>query len=241
MIVAVIVMFIVIMVLLAGRSSDTTVSTVNREPLPAGICIESKDWYDDKAGWIGSESKLLKGMKKFYQATGVQPYLIITESVNKKGGDLTDTEAEQYLMDTYDTLFNDKGHMILMFMEYADSEYMQYIYAGNQASTVIDNEAKEIIFDYVDHYYTSSLDEDEYFSTAFEKSAERIMKKTTTNKDIVSIMMIFLGITAGILIIGIVIVYKKKAEAKKAEEERRILETPISNLNDPLKEKYKDK
>lgn len=222
-----------------GRT-ETTVSTVNRDPLPAGICIESPLWYEDHVDWIGSEAKLTKGMKEFYRETGVQPYLIITDNVNGIGGDLSDAEAEQYLIEQYDSLFTDKGHLILLFMEYADSEYKQYIYAGNQASAVVDGEAREIIFDLVDYYYTSDLNEDEYFSTVFEKSAERIMRKTTTANDVASKILVAIGILAIVIVINIFSVKKKQAEAKKAEEQRKILETPIDKIDDdPIRNKYK--
>ena len=215
-----------------------TVSTVNREPL-SGVCVESNDWYEDSAGWISSKAKVTAGMKTFYKKTGVQPYLIITNEVNGKGSTLTDAEAEAYLEEKYDSLFNDEGHLIFLFMEYADSAYKEYLYVGNKASSVIDLEAQEIIYDYADYYYTSDLDDDTYFSTVFEKAADRIMTKTTTSKDIVWKVIGMIGAIGCIIIVGVIIIKKKKYEAQKAEEDRRILEAPINNPeDDSLKNKY---
>jgi len=215
-----------------------TVSTVNREPL-SGVCVESNDWYEDSAGWISSKAKVTAGMKTFYKKTGVQPYLIITNEVNGKGSTLTDAEAETYLEEKYDSLFDDEGHLIFLFMEYADSAYKEYLYVGNKASSVIDLEAQEIIYDYADYYYTADLDDDTYFSTVFEKAANRIMTKTTTSKDIVWKVIGIIGAIGGIIVVGVIIIKKKKYEAQKAEEDRRILETPINNPEeDSLKNKY---
>jgi hypothetical protein len=220
--------------------SNVTVSTVNREPLLSSACVESPNWFEDNVDWIANKSILTSGLKKFYQKTGVQPYLIITDQVNGKGYDLTDSEAELYLENKYNALFNDEGHLIFLFMEYESGEYKEYIYAGNQASSVIDNEAQEMIYDMVDYYYTSDLEEDAYFATSFDKVADRIMRKTTTNKDITKKLIGVVGFIGGIAIVGIIIINKKKYEAQKASEDRKILETPINNLTDEsLKDKYK--
>lgn len=221
------------------KQGNVTVSTVNREPL-SGICTESNDWYEDSVGWVSSKAKVTSGMKTFYKKTGVQPYLIITDEVNGKGAALTDAEAEAYLEAKYDSLFHDEGHLIFLFIEYADSEYKEYLYVGNKASSVIDLEAQEIIYDYADYYYTSDLDDDTYFSMVFEKAADRIMTKTTTNQDIARKIVGVIGVIGGIIIIGAIVVKKKKYEAQKAEEDRRILETPVNNPDDDsLKNKYK--
>lgn len=219
---------------------NITVSTVNREPLPASACIESPNWFEERVKWISNPLIVTSGMKKFYTATGVQPYLIITNNVDGKGSDLTDSEAELFLQERYDSLFSDEGHLIYLFMEYAEGQYNGYIYAGNQAATVIDSESREIIYDYFDYYYNADMDDDTYFATVFEKSAERIMRKTTTGFDVTKTIIIGVVFIAGLVIIGVVGVNRKKFEAQRAAEDRKILETPISNLSDDsLAEKYK--
>lgn len=221
------------------NKSNITISTTNREPLGAEVCTASEYWFDDQVGWISSDAKMTKGLKEFYKKTGVQPYVIITDNVNGKGATLNDSEAEQYLQETYDALFDDEGHLIFLFLEYESGTYKGYLYAGNQASSVIDTEAQEIIYDFVDYYYTSNLDDNEFFSTVFEKSAERIMRKTTTGNDILLKTIIVIGIIGGISVIGYLIIKKKKIELQEAEEKRKILETPIEKLNDEeLKDKY---
>lgn len=218
-----------------------TVSTTNRSPLPAGICVESKDWYEDNAQWITKSSQMISGLKTFYKKTGVQPYVVIASEINGKGESLTDSEAETYLEDKYNTLFNDEGHLIFLFLEYESGVYKEYLYLGNKAASVIDHEAQEIIYDYADYYYTSDLDDNAFFATVFEKSAERIMQKTTTKNDIANRTVLIVGIIVPISIIGYIIIRNKKYDLKRLEEKRKILETPIDNLADEeLKNKYKD-
>ena len=216
-----------------------TVSTVNRDPLPAQSCTESPEWFADYAGWITDSGKMTRGLKEFYKDTGVQPYVIITDQVDGKGAELSDGEAWRYLEETYDSLFQDEGHLIFLFVEYAPGQYKEYLYIGNQASAVIDEEAQEILYDYADYYYTSDLDDNEYFSTVFEKAGQRIMRKTTTAADVWRIAVIIGGAVGLAAVCGYVIIKKRQAAAKEAEEKRKILETPIENMEDmELKEKY---
>lgn len=234
-------LFVVIGMITNSTGPAVTVSTTNRKPLSAAACVESDQWYDDQIDWITDGTQMVQGLKTFYKATGVQPYVIITDSVNGKGADLTDDEAEAYMQERYDSLFADEGHLIFLFMEYESSVYKEYLYLGNQASSVIDREAQEIIYDYADYYYTSDLDDNHFFSTVFEKSAERVMRKTTTSEDILINLVKAICVMVIISVIGFIVVKRKKYAAREAEEKRRILETPIENLTDTdLKNKYKD-
>lgn len=225
----------------SGGAEGITVSTTNREPLGPEACVASPDWYEDQAGWGIRESRILPGLRTFYQETGVQPYVIIADSINGKGGDLTQEEAEAYLAETYDSLFDDGGHLIFLFLEYQPNDFEMYLYMGNQASSVIDMEAEEIIYDYAVYYYSAKLADDEYFSTVFEKSAERIMRKTTTANDVKLRLVTVIGAAAVIGLIGYLIVKRQKAAAAEAEERRKILETPVQKMEDEeLKDKYSD-
>ncbi|WP_294147184.1 hypothetical protein [uncultured Clostridium sp.] len=245
MILGAVILFFVLIALLPpivkSDNAEITVSTTNRDPLPAAACTESMVWYEDHIGWITNSSKMKQGLRTFYRETGVQPYVIITDQINGKGGDLTDSEAEDYLQKRYDELFQDEGHLLFLFLEYESSVYKEYLYLGNQASSVIDYEAQEIIYDFSDYYYTSDLDDNEFFATVFEKSAERIMRKTTTSYDMAMRFVLVFGTVVIFLVIGTIILKKKKLDVKEAEEKRKILETPIEILEDEaLKDKYKD-
>jgi len=237
----VMVMLVLLFSVLVRSNKSITTSTVNRSPLNEQACIEYSVYINDQADWISSQSKATKGLKEFYKLTGVQPYLIIANTINGKGGNISDSEVEEYLNSVYNSTFEDKGHLIFLFLEYAEGEYKDYIYAGNQAASVIDQEAQEIIYDYADYYYTSDLSDDEYFSTVFSKAANRIMVKTITRKDIGLRVITLVGITLICVVIGFVIIRRKRLRIQELEEHRKILDTPITGVvDDPLKEKYKE-
>ena len=66
--------------------------------------------------------------------------------------------------------------MIFVFMEYEESEYITFLYTGEDADSLMDEEAKEIFLTNADRYYTdSSLSDEEYFAKIFRDSADDIM------------------------------------------------------------------
>jgi len=225
-----------------GSGGSITASTVRREKLD-GQYVDTTDYYEDHAGWIGSASKLERGMKSFFHETGVQPYLYITETVNGNPYP-SDEEMEDFANGLYDELFTDEGHLLVVFQEYnSDGNYFCWCVAGKQAKTVFDNEARDIFCDYIDHYYYSDLSEEEFFSEAFEKTGERMM---TVTRSPIATVSIVVGV---ILLVLILFSWWKKVKAQKnkeAEHAQTILNTPIEDIgsDDPelkdLEDKYKD-
>lgn len=249
--ISIIIAFIVLMLIISFASSmnysssdsgsNITKSTIQREPLPKGSVMET-DYYTDELDWIKKPSQLQVGLKNFYEKTGVQPYLYITDTINGSHYPTTE-ELDEFAHNLYDELFEDEAHLLLVFFEYDSSgNYMDRYVAGTQAKTVIDMEAADILLDYIDrYYYDSSLSEDEFFSLAFDKAGDRIM--TVTKSPWVNVWMI-VGIFA---ILFILFIWWKKAKDKKELEEerkRKILETPLEKFGEgkaeELARKYKD-
>lgn len=100
---------------------------------------------------------------------------------------------------------------------------------GLQTGDVMDSQAIEIFWNYIDSYWYSDLSTDDMFVKVFTKEADTIMKVSTTYKDIVKICIIAFTVifVAIILIISIILIIKRKRE--KAAEDQRILETPIND------------
>lgn len=206
---------------------DITRSTIEREPLKAGM-VQETEYYTDELGWINSSSKLQAGMKHFYKETGVQPYLYLTDSID--GATTATTQnMDAYANKLYEELFTDEAHVLILFHEYNSSgKYSTWYVAGNQAKTVVDKEGADILLDYIDSYYYSDLTEDELFSVAFEKAADRMMTKTKSPWPMV--------IVAFIALVLVIIAFmwwkaKKKREAEEAAETERILNSDVSTLS----------
>jgi uncharacterized membrane protein len=212
----------------SGGGTEVTKSTVAREPLPTGSVNET-DYYADNLGWIGNKTELIAGLEHFYKKTGVQPYLFITDTVNgshyPSSGDL-----EVFANKLYDELFTDEAHILLVFFEYTPSHYMDYYVTGTQAKGVIDDEAGDILLDYIDkYYYDSSMSEEQFFSKAFYDAADRVMKVT---KSPWIIVLVVLGITVLVIILFAWWRQIKKQKNLEAEQTERILSTPIEKFSD---------
>ena len=220
-------------------SADITRSTVNRVPLPAGSVNET-DYYTDNLDWIGNRTKLLAGLKNFYQKTGVQPHLYITDTVNGSHNPSM-SALDEFANGLYDELFTDEAHLLLVFFEY-NERYMDRYVAGTQAKTVIDTEAADILLDYLDrYYYEDSLTDEEYFSKAFSDAAQRIMM--VTSSPWIPILIVF----GFVVLVTILFAWWRHAKDQKNLEAQRteeVLKTPLEKFGDTeaedLAKKYID-
>lgn len=224
-----------------GGSNNITASTVEREPLPSGSVNETS-YYTDEVNWIGNRTTMESGLKYFYQETGVQPHVFITDEINGSSN-ASFTEIEDFAHDLYDELFTDEAHLLLLFYEPYPSDYTSYYVIGTQAKQVIDTEAADILLDYIDrYYYDLDLTEAEFFSKSFRDAADRIME--VTRSPWIPILMVF-GIGG---VVGILFLWwrkRKEQEAIEAKRTEEILSKPIESFGkdsqaDELAKKYSD-
>lgn len=204
-----------------------TKSTVKREPLPAGSVIET-DYFTDELDWIGQTTQLLAGMKNFYQATGVQPYLYLTDRINGES-DPSEAQVEAFAGQLYDQLFEDEAHLLVIFQEY-QGQYHTWYLTGIQARSVIDTEAADILMDYIDrYYYDNSLSEEAFFSKAFDDAGKRIMD--VTRSPWIPVMIVA---GAAVILIILFVWWQKRQKQKnlEAEQTAEILNTKLETFAD---------
>lgn len=228
---------IVIVAGLIAARPNIQQSTVERSKLDSSLCTKVDTWYQDDINWIHDEKTLLKGLKTFYDKTGIQPYLWITDNINGKAKPNT-SDFETALKSKYSELFKDEGHVIVCFMESSPSVYATYYWAGSAAKGVIDDEAGEILLDVIDSKYTSDLSDEEMFSKSFSDAAARMMKVGRTTKQHI---ILAVAVIAGLgIIVGFIFLLKakRKSDAEEAEERERILNTDINEMSDSVLYKY---
>ena len=232
--------FFLLIALLPRALSNTAKSTVERTKLDSKYVTKTA-YFNDTAGWISSSSTLEKGLRSFYEATGVQPYLYVTEDIN---GDTNPSSAEMdaFCEQLYDQLFEDEGHILVVSYDYVGYWY----YVGHNAETVFDSEAQEIFENYVDHYADDLVyDEiglDEFYSSVFADTGERIMQVTP------NYTMIFIIVVVALIILLLLYRWWQKAKEQKNKEAAHaeaVLNADINDMvNDPtlsnLEEKYEN-
>ena len=231
---------VAVLAVLIASGRGITRSTISRERLDPGSVTLSEDWYDDSSmGWISSGRVLEDGLKDFYNETGVQPYLVITDQINGNYNPSGD-EAWEYADQVYDQLFKDEGHMVFVFQcEDGGVDYIMSACTGAQAKAVLDDaEALEILCDYVDHYLCSNLDEDEMFAKAFSDAGRRIMEKQMAPGTQIVILTVIAAVAAMICLF----LYKRmRDKMDRAAETERILNTPLEKFGNTEIEELKGK
>ena len=241
-----------------GTILDVQRSTVQREALPASKCDAIDEWYSDDWGdWIdetGEETTLVNGLNHFYVTTGVQPYLWI---MGEEGKDyMSEGSIEELAEAKYKDMFgDDEGHILVVLREYpnASGNYICTVTPGYDAETIVmDEEAREILLDFIDYYYTDSeLNEGQFFAEAFWSSADRIMTKQIPLSVLYTIIAVVIILVIG-LIITVSIIRKRKeavakqkaaqakaeADKKKAEAAQMQTEFDQQKYNDQLETQF---
>ena len=221
--------------MIASDDSDVT-STINREKIENPIPYDN-NCIKDELGYVENTSKLSKNLKNFYNKTGIQPYIYL------KSYDETltsDSQKDNYAQNWYEQNIDNEDTFLFVYYEDQDPNeigYMAYV-NGKQVTSVMDSEAVNIFWNYIDRYWTDdSLSTVEVFTKTFNSTADTIMEKSTTSNDIIKIICIIVGII--IVIGGIIYILrmKFKRDKEKAKETVEILKTPLDK-SDELRDKY---
>ena len=220
--------FIILAVVILGqtraiggfRNMSVSPSTVQREALPRNSAVDNVPMFTDNIGWIRNENRLIPGLRDFHDRTGVRPHLYLTDNI--WGGTALPgmEQLSRFANWTYDNLFADEAHVLLVFFENANGQRAMYVAPGRQAQTVMDSEARNILMDFVERYYYSDADEETLFSNAFAGTGRRIM--TVTRSQWIPVFMVL-----GVLVVLLVLfAWWRKHQAQKnleAEQTERIL------------------
>lgn len=221
--------------MIASDDSDVT-STINREKIENPIPYDN-NCIKDELGYVENTSKLSKNLKNFYNKTGIQPYIYL------KSYDETltsDSQKDNYAQNWYEQNIDNEDTFLFVYYEDQNPNeigYMAYV-NGKQVTSVMDSEAVNIFWNYIDRYWTdNSLSTVEVFTKTFNSTANTIMEKSTTSNDIIKIICIIVGII--IVIGGIIYILrmKFKRDKEKAKETVEILKTPLDK-SDELRDKY---
>lgn len=235
-------MMVIVMVLsmctAIGGSSGIPASTVNREKVETGVAYQN-DCIIDELDWFDNISSTSRELQEFYNETGIQPYIYLKAYDSSLE---TDAEKEAYALQWYEDNIDNEGTFLYMYFaeenQDGDVGYMCYV-NGMQITTVMDAEAIDIFWAYLDSYWLTSMSTDDVFVKTFTKTADRIMDKSTTGADIG--LWVVIGtviIAAGVIVIR-VMKTKRQHEKEKNEETERILNTPLGNtVTDDLADKY---
>lgn len=212
-----------------GYTTTTSVpaSSYNREKLSGTTW--SNNCVVDEIGWIsedGSISGLERQLRKFYDKTGVQPYVYL---VRYNPSLRTDADKEQFACDYYENSIDNAYTFAFFYFEEANPNDVGYMYyeGGSQALGVMDAEAVEIFWAITDQEWYGDSTTEDCLANMFNRTADRIMTKTTTNTDVAKIVAIIVLVIVVAVVIIVIMNKRRKNERERNEETKRILETPL--------------
>ncbi len=213
-------------------------NTIVREKLDTGNAYIN-DCIIDELGWFDNTSKTAAELKSFWEKTGVQPYIILKAYDSSLTGD---SEKEEWTTNYYDENFTAENIFLYVYFaeENTDNDVGYMCYAnGMQTSSVMDSEAVEIFWNYIDRYWYADMSTDDVFVNAFSDTANTIMHVSTNGWDVLKWVFIVIAIIAAGAVVIILVNKRNQRKKEEAAEAQKILETPINDIaDDKLENKY---
>lgn len=213
---------------IVGSGGDVPSSSYNREPIHTGAGYDN-NCIIDELGWFDNIGQTSRRLKAFYDETGVQPFIYL------KGYDSslsTDSQKTEFAEDWYEENIDDEGTFLFVYFaepnQDEDVGFMAYV-NGKQVSSVMDAEAVEIFWAYVDNNWYSDKSTDDMFVDIFNSTADRIMTKSTTGNDVAKTGLLVALVVVGAIGILVIMKTRRRHEAERNAETERILNADIHN------------
>ncbi|MBQ9082695.1 MAG: hypothetical protein IJY28_04255 [Clostridia bacterium] len=199
-------------------------STHHREKLDSSLVTPIDTYITDETGLLRDDVNIRQSMAYFYEKTGVQPYLWMTDNIDGVKNP-TSSQIEKKAFAEYNRLFRDEGHLLVMLVTYTSDEYLYYMYylPGDDAWTVFDEEAADIFMATMDECISES-GWDKGLVRTFEATADEMMRipadQTPSGNGMKYVGWIVLAVVVtGIVAVVVLAVRKKKDRALEEEEE----------------------
>ena len=155
-----------------------------RKPIDKDLSEETAWYQDNHTGedrWIIDVAALEDDLNYFFERTGVRPYLYInTQEKSVEVLEMTDAERYFYMEELYDELFADEAHALFVISDNGSENGRYDEHIGPQALLVMDQEAVDILYNYMDYYRSTGVDEEIVFSNSFRDAANQLMGDETT-------------------------------------------------------------
>lgn len=242
-VVAIIILYLAFAAVSQSYAGNAIQSTINRERL-SGVSFTA-DCVDDQLGWIredGSNAKRVgQSLQVFWDQTGIQPYVVMLPySAQWENSDARYSWADDYYADH----FNNEATMLLVYFDGRDAytDGWWEMVKGIQVDSVMDAEATDIFWNYLDRHWYSSESVPTAITGMFRDTANVIMDKSTTPLDVAKVAVTGTVVVVILVCVLVIMKVKRRNDAAKAAETERILNTPLEQIDaddDPLVNKYK--
>ncbi len=165
---------------LDDMKKNTTRRTVLSYTLPLDVT-----YYEDENGILKSQKEITNGMQSFYQKTGVQPYLIITDSIDGEKNPSKEAICS-YANTKYDALFDEQYHFLVVYicnsdLDLSGEKYLVGYHIGDAASVILDDEAIDFFEEYLKRFtFGFDFDPTDALNCTFIYTSSTIMSEPKT-------------------------------------------------------------
>ncbi|MCC8136841.1 MAG: TPM domain-containing protein [Clostridiales bacterium] len=147
-------------------------SESSREKLDTDLTFDSNCVLDE-TGLVDDAAAVGEGLEDFFDATGVQPYVYLKSYDSSL---TTKSKMDDYAQDWYEDNIDNEGTFLLIYFEgRTESQYYFSYVCGYDIESVMDEDAIDILWDYVDEYWYSDSDAGDAILQIFDAVAEEIM------------------------------------------------------------------
>lgn len=237
-------LFLIVVLINTLNPSVATKSTIERTKLESGLAYDNDVVLTDEIGWVESKDKVGRELRKFWDKTGVQPYIMLLRYDENLR---TDAQKEAYTEELYEQYIDREDALLFVYYGERDVEndvgLMCYT-LGKQATSVFDGEAIDIWFNYIDKYWYGSYTTTDVFISAYNNTAKTIMSAPTNFWDFGKVAVIVLAVILVAMIAYKALKSKFKRDKEKVAETERILNASMNTLtesktdSDDLLDKY---
>ncbi len=201
-----------------------TQSTVNRTPMSASLVTPIDTYFESKSGkfQITDDLSVTDAMRYFFDKTGVQPYLYVLDEIDGDTRPTTSAVMNEGFRRYAELFGSDEGHLLVTLFYYSNYEYDFYVdlIVGDNAVSVMDSEACQILRDNMIYYLERNYTVDEAVEQAFRAAADNIMggaKKSGSGSILTPIVIIL--IVAAVIALVVYFVQKKKRGSDGTENQ----------------------
>ena len=190
-----------------SMNASITKSTIQRVKIESSFDSRTDVCFTDESGAVEDERSFRNAADQFHQATGVIPYIYFAESDNQTSPEELDKKAADF----YKANFSDEDHFLVIFDGLQGTYYMGSA-IGENAKTVIDEEALNIFKDYLTKFYLERQTNNQtYMANTLIYSSERMMTTAPYSKNTI----IFGVIVIAALIVVVIIMIRRKNSPPK--------------------------
>ena len=178
----------------ADGQPNITPSTVNREALPHTAAVT--DYLTVEDDWIVDTKYSNESMMRFYERTGVAPYLYILSPDNP----LTDSEISGFADNFLSSFPPEENRFLIMFRDNGAPSYDLVLKRSDQAKAFMDEEACTIFREYVNYYFTGG--KTPYylvFSRALDKTCDRILNADSGSPFLLPVLILIIVAAAALV------------------------------------------